>query len=154
MRIVITGATGFIGRALCRELSGDYEVVALSRDSRRATEVLGPGVRVVEWDGRTTSGWAGEVVGARAVINLAGENVAAGRWSQATMNSIRQSRVHSTRAILDALEAAPSKPEVFVQASGVGYFGACGDEVLDEDAPVGEGFLADVGRRAEAEAVR
>ena len=73
MRIVITGATGFIGRALCRELSGDYEVVALSRDSRRATEVLGPGVRVVEWDGRTTSGWAGEVAGAQAVINLAGE---------------------------------------------------------------------------------
>ena len=154
MRIVITGATGFIGRALCRELSGDYEVVALSRDSRRAAEALGPDARVVEWDGRTTSGWAGEVAGALAVINLAGENVGAGRWSRATMNSIRQSRVHSTRAVLDALEGAPSKPEVFVQASGIGYYGACGDETLDEDAPVGEGFLADVGRQAEVEAAR
>jgi len=154
MRIVVTGATGFIGRALCRALSGDYEVVALSRDSRRAAEVLGPDARVVEWDGRTTSGWAGAVAGALAVINLAGENVAAGRWSRATMNCIRQSRVHSTRAILDALEGAPSKPAVFFQASGVGYYGACDDETLDEDAPAGEGFLADVGRQAEVEASR
>ncbi len=76
MRIVITGATGFIGRALCRELSGDYEVVALSRDARRAAEVLGPDARVVECDGRSSSGWAGEVTGAQGVTTEPGENVA------------------------------------------------------------------------------
>ncbi len=154
MRIVIAGATGFIGRALCRDLAGDYEVVALSRDARRAARVLGSDARVVEWDGRTTSGWAGEAAGAAAVVNLAGENVASERWSRAVMNSIRQSRVHSARAILDALESAGDRPAAFVQGSAIGYYGSCGNEALDEDAPAGEGFLADVCKEIEAIAAR
>jgi len=150
-RIVITGATGFIGRALCRELRGDHEVVALSRDARRAADALGGDVaRVVEWDARTTSGWAREVVGAAAVVNLAGENVASGRWSRSQKESIRQSRVHSARAMLDALEAASDKPGVWVQASAIGFYGSRVDETLDEDAGPGDGFLADVCRRVEA----
>jgi len=154
MRIVIAGATGFIGRALCRDLAGDHEVVALSRDARRAAGVLGSDARIVEWDGRTTSGWAREVTGAAAVVNLAGENVASERWSRAVMNSIRQSRVHSTRAILDALEGAGDKPGVFVQGSAIGYYGSCGDETLDEGSSAGEGFLADVCKEVEAIAAR
>ena len=154
MRIVITGATGFIGRALCRELQGDYELVALSRDAKKAAAIVGQYARVVEWDGRTAGGWASEVAGALAVVNLAGENVAAGRWSRSQMGCIRQSRVHSARAILDAIEGARKKPGVFVQASAIGYYGSCADEALDEDSPAGKGFLADVCRQVETVAVR
>jgi len=153
-RIVISGATGFIGRALCRELHGDYEVVALSRDAKRASGIVGEWARVVEWDGRTTSGWAGEVAGAFAVVNLAGENVAAGRWSRVKKDGIRQSRLHSARAILDAIEVAGSKPSVLVQASAIGFYGSRADETLDEESVTGDGFLADVCRRVEAVAGR
>jgi len=153
-RIVITGATGFIGRALCRELSADYELVALSRDAKRASGIVGKHARVVEWDGRTTSGWAGEVAGACALVNLAGENVAAGRWSRLKKSGISQSRVYSARAILDAIEPVPNKPSVFVQASAIGFYGAGSGETLDEASPSGDGFLADVCRKLEAVAQR
>jgi NAD dependent epimerase/dehydratase family enzyme len=78
MRVVITGATGFIGRALCDRLHSDYEIIALSRNAVRAQQSLGQLARVVQWDGRTPAGWAGEADGAVAIINLAGENLAAG----------------------------------------------------------------------------
>jgi len=153
-RIVITGATGFIGRALCRELHGDYEVVALSRDAKRASGVVAGVARVVEWDARTTSGWAGEVEGAYAVLNLAGENVAGGRWTRFRKDTIRQSRLQSARAILDAIGIAKSGPSVLVQASAVGFYGTHPSGELNEETPCGKGFLADVCRRVEAVAER
>jgi len=149
-RILITGATGFIGRALCRELQSSYELVALSRDAKKAAEILGEGVRIVEWDGRTTSGWAREVIGAHAVVNLAGESVAGGRWTRFRKDTIRQSRLQGTRAIIDAIEIAKTRPGVLVQASAIGFYGSRADGTLDEDAPLGKGFLADVCRRVEA----
>jgi uncharacterized protein (TIGR01777 family) len=152
MRVVIAGATGFIGRALCRELHGDYEPVALSRDARKAADVLGPYARVVEWDGRTTSGWKRQVDGAAAVVNLAGENIATGRWSRAKKDCILRSRLNSVRAVLDALEGVRNKPRAFVQGSAVGYYGPRGDEQLDEGAAGGTGFLAEVCRKTEAAA--
>lgn len=149
MRVVITGATGFIGQALCRELHGDYELVALSRDSRKASGIVGDYARVAEWDGRSTGGWAHEIEGAQAVVNLAGEGIASGRWSRAKKASILQSRTHAARAILDAIESAKDKPKVFIQASAVGFYGARGDEVLDEGSSAGTGFLAEICRRVE-----
>lgn len=152
MRVIISGATGFIGRALCRELSGHYDVVALSRDARRAARVVGQYARVVEWDARTTSGWAEQVDGAHAVVNLAGENIASGRWTPAKKQSILRSRSHSAKAVADAAIAAANKPAVVVQASAIGYYGSRGDEILDEDSPAGTGFLAEVCRATEAAA--
>ncbi len=149
MRVVITGATGFIGRALCRELHGDYELVALSRDSRKGSGIVGDYARVVEWDGRTTGGWAHEIEGAQAVVNLAGEGIASGRWSRTKKASILQSRTHAARAILDAIESAKDKPKSFIQASAVGFYGPRGDEVLDEGSSAGTGFLAEICRRVE-----
>lgn len=149
-RIVITGATGFIGRALCRELHGDYELVALSRDAKRAVSAIGEYATVLEWDARTASVWAGRVDGAYAVINLAGENIAQGRWIQAKMDSIQQSRTNGTKAIVEAVAGAKSKPEVVIHGSAVGYYGSRGDEILNEDSPLGGTFLADVCRRAES----
>jgi len=150
MRVLVSGATGFIGRELCRRLHGDYEVIALSRDAPKAGALLGEGVSVVEWDARTTSGWAGLVEGAHAVINLAGENVAAGRWTAARKSSIVQSRTDSTAAIVDAVNAARKKPTVVMQASAIGYYGSSGDETLDEEAAPGSGFLADVCQEVES----
>ena len=82
MRVVIAGATGFIGRALCRELHQDYEVVALSRDRHKASGAVGRYGRVIEWNALTGGTWTNEIDGAHAVINLAGENIAARRWNR------------------------------------------------------------------------
>lgn len=149
MRIVIAGATGFIGRALCRDLCGDYDVVALSRDSRKASGIMGDYARAVEWDGRSIGPWAHEVNGAEAVVNLAGESIASGRWSRARKADILQSRTHATRAILDAMESVKDKPKTFIQASAIGFYGARADETLDEASSGGTGFLAEICRRVE-----
>jgi len=149
-RVVITGATGFIGRALCRALRGDYSLVALSRDATRAAGVVGDCARVFEWDGRTASIWAGQVDGAYAVIHLAGESVAQGRWTQAKTDSIVKSRTNGANAVVDAVAAARNKPSVVILGSAVGYYGSRGDEILTEDSLPGATFLADVCERVES----
>lgn len=154
MRVIISGATGFIGQALCRELRGDYELVALTRDIKRAGAIVKECAKIVEWDARTTSGWASQIEGAHAVINLAGENLAAGHWTPSRKMSILQSRTNSANAIADAAEAARNKPRVVIQASAVGYYGSRDDETLTEDSPPGKGFLAEVCRKTEVIAAR
>jgi len=140
MRVVITGATGFIGRALCRELHKDYEVTALTRDTRRAVKSVGDWAKVVEWDGRTTGSWIRQADGAFAIINLAGENVASGRWNTLKKAGILHSRLDSSRAVLEAIKQVDKKPTVVIP---------CGDKGLDESSPAGKGFLADVCRKSE-----
>jgi uncharacterized protein len=153
-RVIISGAAGFIGRALCRAICNDYEVVALSRDATRAGRALGECAEVVEWDARTASVWARQAEGAYAIINLAGENLAGGRWTQSKKASIMQSRTNSASAIVDAVSGAKIKPAVVIQASAVGYYGSRGDGLLDEASGIGSGFLADVCRRTESMAAR
>jgi uncharacterized protein (TIGR01777 family) len=149
-RIVISGATGFIGCTLCGQLHDEYEIVALSRDAKRAAATLGSHAQVFEWDGRTAGAWAAQVDGAYAVVNLAGESVAHGRWAQSKMDSIMQSRTNGATAIVDAVTAARTKPSVVIHGSAVGYYGSRGDEILNEDSPPGVTFLADVCRRGES----
>lgn len=149
MRVVITGGSGLIGRALARDLAGGHEVILLSRDPDRV-EGLPPGVRAARWDGRTGQGWASLLSGETAIVHLAGESVAQGRWTAAKKRRIRDSRVISGQAVMDALRQAPVKPRVLVQASAVGYYGGRGDEVLPEDAPPGGDFLAAVCQEWEA----
>lgn len=153
-RVIISGAAGFLGQALCRALHGDYEIVALSRDTMRAAGVIGEYAKAVEWDARTAGDWARLVEGAHAIINLAGENLAVGRWTQPKRDSIMQSRTNSASAIVDAVSGAKVKPAVVIQASAVGYYGSRDDELLDEDSGVGSGLLADVCRRTESMAAR
>jgi len=150
MHVVITGATGFIGRALARRLRGRWQVVALSRDPARAAALLGGAVKVVGWDGRAGGEWAKHITGARAVVNLAGHNVASGRWSRARKRLILDSRLDCTAAVVEAIRAAEVKPGVLVQGSAIGYYGPRGPDVVDEDSPAGAGFLAEVCRRVEA----
>jgi uncharacterized protein (TIGR01777 family) len=149
MRVVIAGATGFIGRALSEALHKDYEVVALSRDARRAARLIGDVATVLEWDGRSTGSWVRQAEGALAIINLAGENLATGRWTLSKKSGILQSRVNSRRAVVDAVKQVEDKPRVVIHGSAVGYYGIRGDEELDENSSSGKGFLADVCRKSE-----
>jgi uncharacterized protein (TIGR01777 family) len=153
--IVITGATGLIGRALVSALleRGD-SLVALSRDSDRARGQLGGDVEVRAWPEPTVAPPpAAAVRGAGAVVNLLGEPVAQ-RWSAAVKQRIRDSRVLSTRMLVQGLGAlAPDeRPAVLVAGSAIGYYGSRGDAPLDEDAAPGSDFLARVVVEWEAEA--
>jgi hypothetical protein len=142
VRTLVTGGTGFIGATLCRALrGGGHTVTVVSRHAEDA--------------GADTVGWeaVGEAVGTSdAIVNLAGEPIAAGRWSAARKRRILESRVDATRTLVAAAAAAGRRPAVFVSASAVGYYGLHGDEPLDEEAGPGEGFLADVCRAWEREA--
>jgi len=149
MRAVITGASGFIGRALCERLRGDYEIVALSRNAEQAAKSPAGAARVVTWDGRTLGDWIREVDGAAAVVNLAGENVASGRWTTSKKERILQSRTDCTRALVEAIKRVDNRPGVMIQASAIGYYGPRGDELLDEGSSGGAGFLAEVCRESE-----
>lgn len=146
-RVVVLGGTGFIGGPLCRELAeAGYEVVVLTRRPRQG----GAGVTCRVWDGRTADGWADVVDAALAVVNLAGESIAAGRWDEARKEAILRSRVQAGLALTEAVRRAAVKPAVVVQGSATGYYGdRPSDEILDESAESGKGFLAEVCRRWE-----
>ncbi|MCX8067070.1 MAG: TIGR01777 family oxidoreductase [Anaerolineae bacterium] len=141
MRVILTGGTGLIGRALAAELvAAGYEVIVLSRTPHRARG-LPSGIRIEAWDGRTTQGWGGLADGAYGIVNLAGENIAGGRWTEEYKRRIRQSRLDAGRAVVEAVRAAKCKPAVVVQASGVGYYGPRGDEEVTEEFLPGSDFL-------------
>ena len=151
MRVVITGGTGLIGRALARDLGGaGHDVVILSRDPDRAGS-LPPGARAAGWDGRTAQGWVSLLDAPdTAIVHLAGDNIAQGRWTAEKKRRIRDSRVVSGQAVLDAIREAPVKPRVLIQGSAVGYYGPHGDEVVPEDTPPGRDFLGTVCQEWEA----
>ncbi len=154
-RIVITGATGGIGRALVSALQkrGD-QVVALSRNEERVRQSLGAGVEAFEWPDPTTAPPpAGALSGADAVVHLLGEPVAQ-RWNEEAKARIRDSRIESTRQLAAALrELSPEeRPAVLVSQSATGFYGPSGDRELDEDAPAGNDFLAHVVEGWEGEA--
>jgi len=140
MRIAIAGGSGFVGTPLVRELlaRGD-DVAVLTRNPARVQ--VG---RPVLWDGRTQGDWSDEVAAADAVVNLAGENIAEGRWTRARKQQLVGSRLDATRAIVEALRSGPNRDRTLVNASAVGVYGDRGDELLDEDSPRGSGFLADL----------
>jgi len=140
VRCFLTGASGLLGTRLQeRLLEGGHELVALSRRVRRDDRA---GVRWVEGDATTTGPWMRELDGCDAVVHLAGESVAEGRWTAARKRALVDSRVESARRLGEAIRAAEAPPAVLVSASAVGYYGPRGEEELAEDAPPGEDFLA------------
>lgn len=146
MRVIITGGTGFIGRALAAELSAaSYEVVLLSRNPAKAGN-LPQGVKVEKWDARTAAGWGRLADGAYGIVNLAGENLAGegflpSRWTEERKAKLRDSRLNAGRAVVEAVSSAKVKPRVVVQASGIGHYGNRSDVVTEEAGP-GNDFLA------------
>ena len=147
MRVVITGATGTIGAALSSALNarGDV-VVALSRDADRGRRVLGANAEVYAWpDPLGTPAPVDALRGTDAVVHLLGEPVSQ-RWTDASKRRIRESRVLATRNLVTALNGLSDgeRPNVLVSQSATGYYGPQGDEPLDENAPAGSDFLAEV----------
>ncbi|HSP17068.1 MAG TPA: TIGR01777 family oxidoreductase [Thermoanaerobaculia bacterium] len=140
MKIVVAGGSGFLGGPLVRRLvaRGD-DVAVLSRNPSKVT--AGRGVR---WDGKTAGPWTAEIDDAHAVVNLAGENIGEGRWTSERKRKLHDSRVDATGALAWALLRAPARKRTLVSASAVGYYGFESDEPLDESAPKGRGFLADL----------
>ena len=150
MRVIITGGTGLIGRALTASLAAEgHEVIVLSRAPEKATS-LPQGARAVRWDSRTASGWGELADGAEAIVNLAGESIGGENmvalitrpWTRERLQLIRSSRVNAGQAVVQAVEQARVKPRVLVQSSAVGYYGAPGDQEITEDTPAGNDALA------------
>lgn len=143
MRVAITGASGFVGQALSVALKeAGHTPVAVRRDSSGE----------LRWSIKDGFDPPEALSGYDAVVHLAGENIAGGRWNDTRKEAIRASRVDGTRRVADALRIADPRPSVFISMSAVGYYGARGSLELDENSESGEGFLADVCEAWEAEA--
>jgi uncharacterized protein (TIGR01777 family) len=157
-RVTVTGATGLIGVALIEALQRrGTEVTILSRDAGRARKRLrDAGLQPVEafdWNLLAEPAPKEALDGRDAIVHLAGENVAQ-RWSADAKRSIRESRVTGTRNLLAGCAQARRRPRALISSSAIGYYGAHGEEPLDEDAPPGASFLAEVCVEWEAEATK
>jgi uncharacterized protein (TIGR01777 family) len=137
MRIAVTGSSGLVGSALVPSLvSAGHEVVRLKRPE--------------QWDPDRGTIDASVFSGANAVVHLAGENIASGRWTAARKQQILDSRVNGTKLIAETISRIDPPPRVLVSASATGYYGDRGSEVLREESPSGNGFLSEVCRQWEA----
>ena len=139
MRVVVTGGTGFIGEPLVRRLLARGDEVAVVTRNPSKVRAGTP----MPWDR------IDEAASADVVINLAGENVGGGRWTEERKRRIMSSRVDATTALVEALNRRPDARRTLINASAIGIYGLRGDEMLDETAPPGEGFLAAVVKRWE-----
>jgi uncharacterized protein (TIGR01777 family) len=158
LRVSVTGATGLIGPLLIDALRDrGAQVTVLSRDPSRAAARLNVGerapVQAVAWDPLGERAPVQALQGRDAIVHLAGENVAQ-RWSTEARRAIRESRVTGTRNLLAGLRAAENRPRTLLSSSAIGYYGAHGEEPLDEDAPPGSDFLAQVCTAWEQEAAQ
>jgi uncharacterized protein len=148
MNILLTGATGLVGSALTDHLGRQgHNIYPLHRNptSDNAATVLAhywfPDENRIHLD---------DEIKLDAVIHLAGENIADSRWSQKKKDAILNSRVQGTRLLAEAIEALETRPELFISASAIGYYGDTGDNIVDEDSDRGTGFLSDIASQWEA----
>jgi uncharacterized protein (TIGR01777 family) len=139
MKILVSGSHGLVGKALINSLAADrHQVVRLVRQ-RRA-----PGSADIEWHPNHGTIDSQQLEGFDAVIHLAGESIASGRWTVEKKRRIRESRVKGTQLLSQTLAQLTKPPAVLISASAIGYYGSRGDELLTEESKPGEGFLADV----------
>lgn len=149
MRVFVTGASGFIGKRLLRELlrRGD-RVVALTRRRENLAGAEGTEgssrLLVVEGDPARAGEWQRELRGCDAVAALAGEPILGQRWNESFKRRLRDSRIEAMKRLGEAMTACPEgeRPKTLIAASAVGYYGARGDEILDEDSAPGRSFVA------------
>jgi hypothetical protein len=142
-RVVVAGATGLIGRALCAQLTAKgYQVVVFSRNPAAARRAIPSAVEYVAWTPSESGTWAAAIDGAYAVINMAGAPIIGKRWNAAYKQELRDSRIIGTRGLVRAMAAAQRKPRVFISGSAIGYYGSRDDTPLDEQARPGNDFLS------------
>lgn len=144
MRVAITGSRGLIGRALTRELRRrGHEVIRLVRS--RDTQPMAQTTAIL-WDPVQGVGEPRRLEGVDAVVHLAGPGIGDRRWTESRKRLLHDARVEGTRNIAETLAGLQNRPRVFVSASAIGFYGDTGDETVDEDAPQGGGFLAELCR--------
>src|SRR5450432_84652 len=153
MKILVTGSSGLVGTALVEELKrAGNTVVRLVRPGSEGTSRPTEGFDL-EWNPATGS-MGGAAVGADAVVNLAGASIVDGRWTDARKKLLRNSRVDTTNALVNALARMAIKPRVLISASAIGYYGNCGDLKLTEESTPGDDFLSGMARDWEASAIK
>jgi uncharacterized protein (TIGR01777 family) len=151
MRLVVTGAKGFIGTVLCARLVQQGHTLTLfTRGSPR--DVGTAAKRWVQWTPGALGEWGAALDGVDGVIHLAGEPIAARKWNDIQRRRIEKSRVDGTNSLVQAIAKAEPKPTFLISASAVGYYGPRGDELITEDSPPGDDFLSAVCRAWEEEA--
>jgi uncharacterized protein (TIGR01777 family) len=144
-RIVVAGGSGFIGEPLVRLLLARGDDVAVL--TRNPSNVRAG--RALPWSPPSEGSWGEDVASSDVVINLAGENVGGGRWTQARKRHLMESRVAATSALVSAMARKPDNPRTLINASAIGFYGDRGDEPIDEDSASGAGFLTEVTKRWE-----
>jgi uncharacterized protein (TIGR01777 family) len=145
MKVMVTGATGFIGKELIKRLNEmGHEIVVLTRNSDSARFRVPVHCEVITWDPCKYHLQSTALKGVDAVINLAGENIADGRWSPERKRELIQSRELSARRLVNAISYMDKKPKTLVSVSAIGFYGNRGDALLNETDSKGHGFLSDV----------
>jgi uncharacterized protein (TIGR01777 family) len=153
-RVLITGATGLVGSTLAAACARDgIGVGVLVRNAPRAT-ALAPRATLHPWDATRGPPPDAAFEGVDVVVNMMGESIAEGRWTDARKKALRDSRIVGTRALVDSMRGLAKKPRLLISASAAGYYGDRGGEILTEASASGQGFLAELARDWEAEATR
>lgn len=149
MRILVSGSSGLVGKALCGVLEGEgHTIVRLVRNDTALSD------NAIYWDPARGVLAGDQLAGIDGVIHLAGESIASGRWTPERKARICDSRLQGTRLLCERLAACAEPPAFLIAASAIGYYGNRGDETADESAPRGEGFLAELCAAWEEETVR
>jgi len=155
MRILIAGGSGMIGRRLTSLLIDNGDIVTiLSRNPAKVKEMPGR-VKALRWDGKTVQDWGKEIENIDAVVNLTGENLSGEgmfpkRWTRERKERLLSSRVNSGKVLTQAIEMTGHKPSVFIQASGIGYYGVSQDKTFTEKDSAGNDFMAALSKEWEA----
>jgi uncharacterized protein (TIGR01777 family) len=157
MKIVLTGATGFVGVQLVEKLQAlNHQIIVLARNAQKAAiqfpQELFPNVEIISYDPLKLGDWAEAIAGSNAVINLAGEPLAGVRWTDKRKQEIRESRILTTKILVEAIAKADVKPEVLISGSAIGFYGTSLDKSFDEYSDGGQDFLANVCKDWEAAA--
>jgi uncharacterized protein (TIGR01777 family) len=153
MKILITGGTGFVGAQLTSRLIQDGHQVTILTRSLKGAKGSSPGISYLEGDPTRKGPWQEAIKNHDAVINLAGASIFS-KWTEEHKKAIRESRVSTTRNIVEGIASHPERPFTLFSTSAVGYYGFCGDEELVEDFPPGNDFLARIAKEWEGEALK
>jgi len=153
MKILITGGTGFVGTQLTSRFIEDRHEVTILTRSLKGAKGSSPGISYLEGDPTKKGAWQEAIKNHDAVINLAGASIFS-KWTEEHKKAIRESRVNTTRNIVEGIPSRSERPFTLFSTSAVGYYGFCGDEELTEESRYGDDFLARISVEWEGEALR